>query len=455
MYRKLLGLLFALWIVAPGSAAEMRRWQDKKGNSVEASFVKEEGGLVILLRPDGSTVQAKLENLCDADCAYVREVTYVPQEIVVVYQRDRFGMRYSESGASKPATARDTVIFRISEDPAGKEEPKGDTTWTLGSVDAVGKTISPRDENLAGELTTDGKFVFVTYQVKNDALVPIEVPTPVLYDQLGRKFTQAERGQAEQYIPAGALPAGSGSEPLQPGFKKLFCSFFELPADADPDAVEAFPSVMRPLNTRQIMRGRESTQGKRIALRAGSGAPGATPPADADAAPGAAAVPASAAAPASKTSVFMRCTRVGQSGDTSSYWYYDRTKKRALTYGVEMRILGEQGKKAQVKVFFVGASTGDDDLVVDMKQTDVTLDPGKISRATVQSEDIDEQSTYVYSINGMQRIGGAKLKGAIIQVWIDGELASSWASLNQWRKFADLADVAKTMGELKKRTNTF
>jgi len=445
MRRKLVILFIGLLTVWIGRAAEMREWKDKKGNKVEAAFVKEEGGLVTLTGKDGKTLQAKMEGLCDEDCAYIREITYVPQEIPVVFKREKTGLRFSETGESKDATIRDTVILQIAEEK-GVEKPDilGDSTWKIESVDPVGNKIRSRNEHLAGELTTEGQFVFVTYRVKNDSLTPIDVPPPVVCDQQGRKFSQTERGLAQHYIPEGALFTGPGAESLQPGFQKLFCSFYELPTNATPSAVEIFPSVIRQFGVRQLARAGDLIQGKKITLSLNGNA------AEDDGQEPDAAVTAYG-----KTAIFMRCQRLGQSGDSTAYWTYDRSKKRALTYGVEMRVLGEQQKKIKVKAFFIGASTEDRDLVVDTKEVEVALDPGKITRATLQSDEIEEQAYAYYSVSGRTRVSGAKLKGVIIQARIENELVASWVSLNQWKKFADVPDVIKAMGELKKRERGF
>jgi len=435
-------LLAVMLAVITGAEEEPREWKDKKGNAIEASFVKEEKGLVTLKRKDGVTVQAKLDALCEEDCAYVRDLTYVPQVIAVNFMRERSGPRYVESGVSKPATVRDTVVIQIAEESGdAKPEFKGDASWKIESVDAVGKKILPLREGVKDELTTEGKFVFLTYRVKNDSLVPLDVPSPALYDQQGRKFSQAERGLAQNYIPAGALFAGA--DPLQPGFTKLFSAFYELPGDAVPAAVEVFPSTVRPFMFRQPMRGGEPVQGKKIAV-AENAAAGASPN-RADDPP---------AAADGKASLFMRCTRVGQSGDSTGVWYFDRSKKRALAYGIELRVLGEQQKKVKVKAFFIGEASGNRDLVVDTKDAEVTLDPGKISRVTLQSNEIEEQS-YYFSTASQERTRGAKLKGVIVQACVGNELVSSWVSLNQWKKFADLPDVVKVMGELKKDESGF
>ena len=430
------GLLLAC---VAGADNEVRAWTSKTGGSaIEASFVKEENGVVTLKRKDGVTVQAKLDALCETDRAYVAEVTYVPREIKVVFKRERLGPGYVESGSSEEVTHRDSAVLVV--DAAAGDAPadlKGDTTWAIESVDALGKKILPRREGVGEALTTDGKFVFVTYRVKNDSRVPVEIPSPTLHDRQGRAFTQTERGFAQHFIPEGALFAGV--DLLQPGFSKLYCAFYELPEDAEPAAVEVFPSVVKMFMIRQIRRGGEPLRGKKIAL--------------APSAPLHAAAPSSgegSVAADAKLPLFMRCTRVGQSGDSSGQWYYDRNKKRSLTYGVELRVLGDEARPVTLKAFYIGEASGNRDLVVDKKEQAVTLEPGKIARVTLQSEEIEEQTYFYFSQRGRERISGAKLKGVIIQAWAGGTLVSSWTSLSQWRKYADLPDIVKELGEMKK-----
>ncbi len=422
-----------------GADNEMRAWKSKTGGSaIEASFVKEENGIVTLKRKDGVTVQAKLDALCEADRAHVSEITYVPREIKAVFKRERVGPGFIESGPSEEATFRDTAALMVDHSIGGAPaDLKADTTWAIESVDALGKKILPRREGVGDALTTDGKFVFLTYRVKNDSLLPVEIPSPTLCDQQGRAFTQTERNFAQYYIPEGALFAGV--DLLQPGFSKLYCAFYELPEDAEPVAIEVFPSVVKMFMIRQVRRGGEPLRGKRIALAPSAALGPATQP-----------VGGGAANADTKLSLFMRCTRVGQSGDSSGQWYYDRNKKRSLTYGVELRVLGDEPRPVMLKAFYIGEASGNRDLVVDTKEQAVTLEPGKIARVTLQSDEIEEQTYYYFSMRGRERISGAKLKGVIIQAWVGSTLVSSWASLSQWRKYADLPDVVKELGEMKK-----
>ncbi|MDR2849874.1 MAG: hypothetical protein LBW77_04935 [Verrucomicrobiota bacterium] len=453
--RRTIFLLAALLAWAAGAAEEVRTWTSRAGGStLKAAFVKEDKGVVTLKKEDGSTVQAKLEQLSEEDGDYVRELTYEPQNIAVTFRRERLGRRFFEIGTSKPATVHDTVVLRIdhSADDA-KPDVVGDSTWKVESVDAVGKSLLSRNKNEPREWTTDGKFVFLTYQVQNDASVAIEVFPPTLIDQRGRRFNQMESEFARDFIPAGALIAGR--DPLQPGFKKLFSGAYELPAEAVPAAVEVYPSVKARIVTANltVRRAGGPVEGKTIGLGvkivADAPPPPAPPPETTDTDT---AVAEPKDAKEAKISIFMKCTRVGQSGDTGNQWYYDRSKTRSLTYGIELRVLGDQGRKIKVKAFFIGEASANRDLVVDKKEAEVSLEPGKIARTALQSEEIKEQSYYYYYYTGAnrERVSGAKLKGVIIQAWSGNTMVSGWASLNQWRKFADSPDVAKDMGEMQR-----
>ena len=443
--RRMICLLTALTVGIAIADEEMREWKSKSGTAIEASFVKEERGVVSLKRKDGVTIQAKLDALSDDDREYVLDLTYVPQTVKAVFKRDRSGYNFVETGTSANTTARDTAMIMV--DNAVLDAPpnvKGDSSWSVESVDALGNRILPRREGMVEALTTDGKFVFLTYRVSNDSLAPIDIPSPMLHDQHGRTFTQTERGMAQHYIPEGTLFAGR--DLLQPGFTKLYCAFYELPPNADPAAIEVFPSPVKPLLMRQIQINGVRPTGKKIML--GSKATEPSPKSQQ-------ATPANETPSTDdKASLFVRCSRLGQSGDSNNTWSYDRTRKRSLTYGIEMRPLGDQAMKVKVKAFFIGEATGSRDLVLDTKETEVSLEPGKIARAALQSEEIEEQtySSYYY---GNQRIRGAKLKGVVMQVWADSKLLHGWSSQNQWRKFAESLDVPNEMGEAKKNASGY
>jgi hypothetical protein len=423
-------LTILFFLAGATGAEEMRTWTSAKGSRIEASFVSLRGATVVLKCKDGKELSPQLTDLCEADRAYVKDLTYVPREIVVSFKMNGFGTVGEESGVSPAATLRDLVTIRLADETDGKKaETAGDSRWKIESVDALGNRILPKNEGMGDELVTEGKFVFVTYTVENDSNVPITVPSPILIDRRGRKFVQAERSNARCYIPEKALLAGA--DPVQPGFKKLFASFYELPLEAEPAMVEVFPS-----KTSRHAIERFAVKGKQIALD-GEAAAAASPAKTDDApAPG---------APDKKASVFMKCVRVGQGGDTSGYWHYDRNKKRSLSYGVELRGLGDQQKAVTVKAFFIGAISNNRDAVVDKKEENVVIEPGKISRMSLQSNEVEEYTYYYYSGS---RISGAKLKGVIVQVWSDSDIVASFVSVNQWKKYSESPDIVKQMGEL-------
>jgi len=424
------GFALATGVIVLASLArsqEARTWTDIRGNSVEATFSKLEGTSVYLAMKDGRIVPTKLEHLSEADRAYVKELTYKPREVTVVFGVGASGLAEEEEGASPPATMRDTVALRLSA-PRGaqKAETTGDTRWKIESVDVLGNRILPRRGAEGETLSTEGRFVFVSYTVENDSQYPLTVQAPVLIDQRDRKFLQVTHGDVSDYIPEGAMQAGVGM--VQPGFKRLFCSLYELPPEAEPAAVAVFPSKVSPFAIQRF-----TVKGKRIEI--GSVPVPAEKPTEI----------APVAAQTKSASVFMNCVRIGQGGDTSGYWYYDRNKKRSLTYGVELRGMGAEPETVRVKAIFVGAVGGNRDLVVCQKEEDVRIEPGKIARASLQSDEVQEYTYYYYS--GSQ-FRGAKLKGVIVQVWRGDEIIASFASLSQWKRYADMKDVAKQMGEL-------
>lgn len=433
---RLLILMLGLFFVFDAVGTEdLRRWTDVKGNRIEAAFLKVDGPSILLRLKDGKVVPTKLENLCAEDRAYVNGLTYVPREVVVTFKRSGYGKVSEEPATSSVATIRDTVAIRVAEELDGKKgEATADSRWKVESVDALGNRILPKQNGIVEELSTDGKFVFVIYTVENESNLPMTVPSPVLVDKRGRKFLQASKTSARYYLPEKTLFAETDS--VQPGFKKLFCAFYEVPREAEPAKIEVFPS-----KTSRYAIERFEVQGKPIVLDVSEAAGAEVKAAD----------NAPAAVSDKKSSVFMKCVRVGQGGDTSNYWYYDGNKKRTLTYGVELRGLGGQPKTLKVKAFFIGSVGNNRDAVVDTKDETVVMEPGKISRISLQSNEVEEYTVYYYSGS---RVSGAKLRGVIVQAWLDDEIVSSFASLSQWKRFAESADVCKQMGELTTRDRT-
>ena len=151
-------------------------------------------------------------------------------------------------------------------------------------------------------------------------------------------------------------------------------------------------------------------------------------------------------------------TKKGSNSKSSDSYYYASYKARQLTCDVTMKLMSFDVKQVpvQVKVFFIGTDEGGKDLVVDRQEELVTLDRTKGWGKGYTSKEIREGVSYYYFFNNArERMGGARLKGWIIQAWVGNQLAGKDASLSPLLKFADSADVGKTMGEMKVETDRF
>ena len=81
------GLAAVLCICATANA-EMRIWTSKKGDTVEAEYVKMYGSKVVLKTADGKTLRVPADGLCDDDQEYLTTVTAVPPRILIVVDDD-------------------------------------------------------------------------------------------------------------------------------------------------------------------------------------------------------------------------------------------------------------------------------------------------------------------------------------------------------------------------------
>lgn len=454
-----LAKLFMLCLVAAICTTTLhgasRTWTSRNGSTLEATLVKEEAGVVTLQRSNGSTFQIRLNALSDADIRFIKNQAAAPATpdtqpatadtdtanattISVTLSRDNQGQWQLQQAPN--ATEHDKVIFQLN--TAAAEQPpllRGDTSWQVISVNSLGKQLKGHpvdDETPPADLITDGKFIFVIFSVKNDARGPITIPSPWLIDHMGRTFSQAAKQSAHFYIPQGlSMP---DKDMLQPGFEKQFCAFFEIPPDAHPAALEVFPAVL----SAQLKRSPASwatdeapPQGKRIAL-------GEFAEAVARGLPQAARLISGASPeddPAETREVvigtlFMSCKRAGAASVvTTNPHTRDRTK--TLSYSVNLRLGQGDPLDLILRGFFIGDSPSGREMVMDLQELDIELQPGRAATVTITSEPIIER-----------RNSGVNLKGVIIQAWSGTTIVSSWASNAQWRRLTDSPDIIKEIG---------
>lgn len=465
-------LLTGLFLIAGAvSAEEMRTWKSSKGNTVDASFVKiseKDPARIVLKCKDGGEVTPKLADLCEADQAYVEDVTYKPRDVVVTFKKKRlYGGVYEESGVSPIATIRDTVTIQLVEEQDGKKtDTVGDSIWKIESVNVLNKSLLPQKEGFGDKLETKGKFVLVAYEVRNMSKQPIRrVPPPVLVDKSGCNFTQLEKSSVNlrNYIPESVSLAGSDT--LQPGMPQLFWSYYEMPLDAEPASVEVFP-----LKTGSYEMERIEIKGKQMLISRGgakagtsrSPYPSTANPSEKNSSVEAAPStpdPLSPGASDKKVIVSLNVTRTKQGGDTRSNY----VKTRSYTYQVDLRLLSSEVKQVPVtiKVFFSGAASDRRDLVVDRQEREIALEQNKSRSETFTSKEIRElRSSYFYyydfTDNSRKRVNGAQLNGVIVQVWAGSSFVKGISKGDSsLKKFEESLDVVKDMGELKESTDGF
>ena len=464
-------LLLGLFLIAGAvSAEEMRMWKSSKGNTVDASFVKmseKDPTRIVLKCKDGSEVTPKLADLCEADQAYVADVTYKPREVTVTFKRKRaYGGIYEESGVSQAATIRDTVTIQMEEQDGKKTDTVGDSIWKIESVNVLNTSLLPQKEGFGDKLDTKGKFVLVAYELRNMSKQPIRrVPPPVLVDKSGCNYTQLEKSSVNlrYYIPESVSLAGSDT--LQPGMPQLFWSYYEMPLDAEPVSVEVFP-----LKTGSYEMERNDMKGKQMLISRGGAKAGTsrTPnPATANSSEKNGSVvaapstpdPVAPSASEKKVIVSLNVTKTKQGGDSRSNF----VKTRSYTYQVDLRLLSSEVKQVPltVKVFFSGAASDRRDLVVDRQEREVALEQNKSRSETFTSKEIRELRSsyfyyYDYTDNTRKRISGAQLNGVIVQVWAGSSFIKGISKGdNSLKKFEESLDVVKEMGEMKESTDGF
>jgi hypothetical protein len=113
-----------------------------------------------------------------------------------------------------------------------------------------------------------------------------------------------------------------------------------------------------------------------------------------------------------------------------------------LAYTVDLRLTKPQQKEMALKVYFI-ATDAEGDGIVDVVDQQITLQQGKSFSTSLESKPVKERSTKSENTRFL------KLKGAIIQLWADGEIIETWVSSSQWDKLAKLPDLQLKMRKAK------
>jgi hypothetical protein len=424
-----------------------RTWTSKNGLTVQGSFQSFDDGTVSIKKPSGDIFKAKLDSLSSADVEYVTKVSFatpstapapgplpanpasVTKTVKVTFALDFNPAEPSltEVGVSPRVKMNDCIELNVSMERHKENEVSVDSVWVLDSLDVISGTLKATTDGLP-PLSTDGLFYFLSYSVENKGQGGGIVPAPILVDSKNKKYypLSAIEKNMDSYIPAGMSSAEK--EFLRPEFKRMFCSIYELPKGTTISRAEIFPLriTRNPLYASWIRSGKLS--GKAIDLSP-------------DGAPAATATPANATkadAVAEKPKVFISCKQK----NSKSTELTQRVQSRSLAYTVDLRLTKPQQKEMALKVYFI-ATDAEGDGIVDVVDQQITLQQGKSFSTSLESKPVKERSTKSENTRFL------KLKGAIIQLWADGEIIETWVSSSQWDKLAKLPDLQLKMRKAK------
>jgi len=445
---KILFLSFTLlWSTFLIAEEPSRTWTSKHGLTVQGAFQSVDDGTVTIKKPSGDIFKAKLDSLSSADIEYVTKVSFatpvtapapgplpanpVPStktvKVTFVLDPNPAEPSLKEVGVSPRVKMNDSIELNLSMERHKENEVILDSAWMMDSLDVVSGTLKATTDGLPS-ISTDGLFYFLSYTVENKGHGGSIVPAPVLQDSRNRKYyaLSAIERNIDSYIPSGMSSAEK--EYLRPEFKNKFCSVYELPKGTTISRIEIFPIriTRNPMLISWIHSGKLS--GKAIDLTP-DGAPGATTPT---------ANTTKTDPAAEKAKVFMSCKQKTSKGTELT----QRVQTRVLAYTVDLRLTKPQQKEMAIKAYFI-ATDPEGDGIVDIVDQQVSLQQGKSFSTAVESKPVKERSSR------NENTVFTKLKGAIIQLWADGEIVDTWTSNSQWDKLAKLPDLQVKMRKAK------
>ncbi len=139
------------------SCAESRIWTSKKGDAIEAEYVKMFGDKVVLKTNKGKTLKVSVAGLCAADREYLASV--VPPRIEVIVDvdvnRETESSGYSYERKSE-AIKCSVILKKTNQEPCSRKftahiyvfakKERGNTRWLISCVK---ESVSFADENVA------------------------------------------------------------------------------------------------------------------------------------------------------------------------------------------------------------------------------------------------------------------------------------------------------------------
>lgn len=211
-------------LLSVGTAvAEMRIWSDKKGNTIEAEYIKIIGAKVVLKTAEGKQLKVPVSGLCDADKDYLASTIPPKIKIEVDVDKDRdtlssYSSEYGTYGREQKAESIccSVQITKINQEACNQdfkafiyvfgEDQRSKRTRVLDISNKEftfkhAKTMGFKSKQVTVEFTKDsyygnsgyrysGYVAFVTD--RNDKIVAIE-STKTAYESNIQKIRKAKR----------------------------------------------------------------------------------------------------------------------------------------------------------------------------------------------------------------------------------------------------------------------
>lgn len=147
MKKLLTGILIVLIVGGTIAHAEMRMWTDKKGNSIEAEFVKLFSGKVVLKTKAGKQVKVPQSGLSQKDIDYLKNV--IPPKIDIEVDLDNNSTQTSSDGYGYSSRRKQKIkgsvtLIKKNREPSNRKftaylyvfakELRDDEIWVLDTV---------------------------------------------------------------------------------------------------------------------------------------------------------------------------------------------------------------------------------------------------------------------------------------------------------------------------------
>ena len=210
-----------------GGVHEPREWTSAKGDKINATFVSEKTGVVMLKMADGKTISIKMAALSDPDKLWISESSYIPKTFD--FHTTNLGMPLLRTSDQKKnrSSIRDNITITT--------DSQGGSRKTFISEICVKELGSTLTNKYSKAIKTEGRFVCVHWTVKNLSANEDDINLPSISVKKDGWFKAKDIDDFVNML--GTHCEGREREnlheKLSPKFSKSFCNIYEIPKDGE------------------------------------------------------------------------------------------------------------------------------------------------------------------------------------------------------------------------------